>query len=57
MEMVLNNGFCEMTQDQMYSIDGGADGWYIAGEIIGGALGVVWDIAVVARALYTGSWV
>lgn len=36
--MVLNNGFCEMTQDEMELIDGGRN-WVatIAGTICGGA--------------------
>ncbi len=38
MEMVLNNGFCDMTQDEMELFDGGRN-WVatIAGTICGGA--------------------
>lgn len=46
MKLVLNNGFCEMTQNEVMEIDGGVD-WYsigmgvsmTAGGFIGGAIG------------------
>ncbi len=46
MELVLNNRFCEMTQNEVMEIDGGVD-WYsigmgvfmTAGGFIGGAIG------------------
>ena len=43
MEMTLNNGFCEMSQDEMLVVDGGFDigsaaaGWI--GAKVGGAVG------------------
>lgn len=40
MEMVLNNGFCEMTMDEMLLIDGGAWSWKEFGKsVVGGAVG------------------
>ena len=48
MEMVLNNGFCDMTQDELADIEGGAWSWKdfaqatgsgAVGGAIGGALG------------------
>lgn len=40
MEMVLNNGFCEMTMDEMFLIDGGGWSWRkLFKTILGGAAG------------------
>lgn len=60
MEMVLSSGFSELSFDEIMLVDGGTDDvnvWHVAGEIVGAIAGIVWDIAVVVRAVYTGSWV
>lgn len=40
MEMVLNNGFCEMTFDEMLEIDGG--GWKQCVQVFAGTILVAW---------------
>ena len=61
MEMVLSNGFCELSFNEAMIIDGGnetADAvCKVIGQIVGGALGLLYDAAVVYRAVMTGSWV
>lgn len=44
MEMVLNNGFSEMTDEQLFDLDGG--GWKSALCIFGGIVGLAWSIPV-----------
>ena len=40
MEMTLKNGFCEMSIDEMFLVDGGAWSWAEFGKsILGGAVG------------------
>lgn len=63
MEMVLNNGFCEMSQDEMNLVDGGSKAAAQAVLLIGGAVllgvgapvvGAVAGIGAFATAYVTG---
>ncbi len=57
MELVMKNDFSELNFEEMVLVEGGSDAWHFVGEVVGSIAGIAWDIAVVARALYTGSWV
>lgn len=40
MEMSLNNGFCEMSQEESIQISGGANGWVTAAVATAGVIGI-----------------
>lgn len=46
MEMVLNNEFCEMTNDELKAVDGGANAWLVAGVATVGVVAIACAPAV-----------
>lgn len=44
MEMVLHNGFCELSENEVMDIDAG--GWKSALCVFGGVVGLAWSIPV-----------
>lgn len=46
MNNVMTNGFCELNETEMMMVDGGVNGWAIAGGILVGAAVIAGVIAV-----------
>ena len=56
MEMSLSNGFTSLMDEELYIIEGGNEIAYDIGYGVGVVLGLIYDAAVIVRAVYTGSF-
>ncbi len=45
MEMILGNGFCEMSQENLMEVDGGLN-WKKALAVFAGTVGLAWSLPV-----------